>query len=70
MTCYFRHLNGILQKAGITVTKENRQEIDKVIHRLVNVDYKNCPYAWKQVKERIAVDEQGFIAELKAAMKE
>jgi hypothetical protein len=69
MTCYFRHLNEIFQKAGIKVTKENRQQIDKVIHKLVSVDYKNCPNAWKQVKERIAADEQGFIVELKAAIK-
>jgi hypothetical protein len=69
MTCYFRHLNEILQKAGITVTKENRQQIDMVIHRLAQVDYKDCPHAWKKIKERIAADGQGFIVELKAAMK-
>lgn len=69
MTCYFRHLNEIFQKAGMTVTKENRQQIDRIIHRLVEVNYKDCPHAWKQVKERIAADEKGFIAELKAAMK-
>ena len=69
MTCYFRNLNEIFKKAGIVVTKENRQQIDKIIHGLVNVDYKNCSETWKEVKKRIAADEQGFIVELKAAMK-
>jgi hypothetical protein len=69
MTCYFRHLNGIFQKAGIIVTKENRQQIDIIIHNLVKAKDKNCSETWKEVKKRIAADEQGFIAELKAAMK-
>lgn len=29
MTCYFRYLQEISKKAGIEVTKENRQELDK-----------------------------------------
>ena len=65
MTCYFRHLNDIFRKAGITVTKDNRQELDKIVHQLVKVNYKNCPQAWKEVKKRIAEDEQGFTAQLK-----
>lgn len=69
MTCYFRHLNEIFQKAGITVTKENRQQIDKIIQNIVKVKDGNCPETWKKVKEKIATDEQGFIVELKAAMK-
>jgi len=51
MTCYFRHLNEIFQKAGITVTRENRQQIDKIIHRLVNIEYKNCPKRGKKSRK-------------------
>jgi len=40
MTCYFRHLQGIFEKAGIEVTKENKKEVDKVIHKIVNARYK------------------------------
>jgi hypothetical protein len=29
----------------------------------------SCSEIWKEVKKRIAADEQGFIVELKAAMK-
>jgi hypothetical protein len=54
----------ILDKAGIEVTKENRKEIDKLIHSLVGVDYKNCPATWKEVKKRMAEDEERLIARM------
>lgn len=69
MTCYFRHLEQVFKKAGIEVTNENRREIDKVIHRIVGVAYKNCPATWREVKKRIAEDEEGFISELTKAWK-
>jgi ATP-dependent Zn protease len=68
VTCYFRHLNEVFKKAGITVTKENRQEIDKAIHKIVGVEYKRCPAAWKEVKKRLAEDEEAFVAALKKAL--
>lgn len=57
MTCYFRHLQEIFEKAGVEVTKENKKEVDKMIHKIVNARYKDCPSAWKEVKKRIAEDE-------------
>ncbi len=66
MTCYFRHLNEIFQKAGIIVTKENKRELDKILHQLVKVRYKDCPQAWREIKVRIAEDEKSFVAQLKA----
>jgi ribosomal protein L17 len=68
VTCYFRHLQEVFRKAGIEVTKENRQEIDKTIHNIVGVAYKNCPAAWREVKKRIAEDEEGFVSMLKEAL--
>ncbi|MDH5770332.1 MAG: hypothetical protein OEZ25_03485 [Candidatus Bathyarchaeota archaeon] len=65
MTCYFRHLREVFVKAGIEVTSENKKEIDRVIHGMLGVEYKNCPAAWREVKKRITEDEEGFIAELK-----
>lgn len=70
MTCYFRHLQQIFKKAGIEVTSENKQEIDKIIHSIVGVDYKNCPAAWREVKKRIAEDEGAFISKLKEVWNE
>jgi len=68
MTCYFRHLQNIFKKAGIEVTKQNKRDIDRVIHRIVNVEYKNCPAAWREVKKRLAEDEETFVSELRKAL--
>jgi hypothetical protein len=68
MTCYFRHLNDVFDKAGVTVTKENKQDIDRVIHSIVGVEYKNCPATWKEVKKRIAEDEESFVNTLKSKL--
>jgi hypothetical protein len=67
MTCYFRHLGDIFEKAGITPTKENKKEIDKAIHKLVNVEYKNCSSTWKAVKRMITEDENLLTSKLKQA---
>jgi len=53
MSCYFRHMEEIFRDAGIEVTKENKKDIDRAIHKIVDTDYKNCPDAWKKVKEVI-----------------
>jgi molecular chaperone GrpE (heat shock protein) len=68
MTCYFRHLQNVFEEAGIKVTKENKKQIDRAIHKIVNTKYKNCPLPWRRVKERIQKDEvekKTFINELK-----
>ena len=68
MTCYFRHLQDIFKEAGVKVTNENKKQIDQAIHKIVNTKYKNCPLAWRRVKERIRKDEmekKAFINELK-----
>lgn len=67
MTCYFRHLKEIFKKAGIEVTSENRHEVDRIIHSIVGVEYKNCLATWREVKKRIAEDETGFVTMLKEA---
>jgi len=67
MTCYFRHLKQVFEKAGIEVTNKNKREIDKVIHAIVGVDYQNCPAAWKEVKKMLAENETVFISNLKEA---
>ncbi len=69
MTCYFRHLQNIFVKAGIEVTSQNKREIDMAIHNIVNVEYKNCPATWREVKKRLAEDEDAFVGELKKAVR-
>jgi len=65
VTCYFRHLQGIFEKAGIEVTEANKREIDRVIHEIVGVKYKDCPSTWKELKKRVAQDEESFVLELR-----
>ena len=65
MTCYFRHLGAFFERAGIDVTKDNKREIDRAIHRIVGVEYKNCSATWKEVKKRLGEDEKSFISTLK-----
>ena len=67
MTCYFRHLAPLFKKAGIEVTQQNRQEIDRIIHSIVGVNYKNCPATWKQVKKNIMENEAAFVVDLRKA---
>jgi hypothetical protein len=72
MSCYFRHLKEIFAEAGVEVTPVNRKQIDQIIHGIVGVDYKDCPNAWRKVKEQILHDEekrQEFIDKLRAAAK-
>ena len=66
MTCYFRHLQEVFKKAGISVTEKNKREVDMVIHRIVGFKYKDCPATWKEVKKRISEDEEGFASQLRA----
>jgi len=65
VTCYFRHLQEVFKKAGIGVTEENKREVDKIIHRIVGVKYKDCSATWKEVKRRISEDEEGFALRLR-----
>jgi len=58
MSCYFRHLKDILNEAGIEVSPSNRKQIDRTIHDIVEVTYKDCPTTWKKLKQEIIGDEQ------------
>ena len=58
MSCYLRHIKDILDEAGIVVTPANRKQIDRLIHQVVGVTYKNCPATWKKIKEEIKDDEE------------
>lgn len=68
MTCYFRHLNTIFEKSGIHITKENKKDVDRLIHSIVGIEYKNCSATWKEVKKKIAEDEKKFVNTLKSEL--
>jgi uncharacterized protein (DUF362 family) len=71
MSCYFRHLKEIFDEAGIVVTSSNRKQIDQAIHEILGTTYKDCPQAWKALKQQIIGNEQKrqeLIQKLKAIM--
>ena len=72
MSCYFRHLKDILDEAGLEVTSSNKKEIDRAFHQIVGVTYKDCPAAWKRLKQELTGDEQrrgGLSQKLKNAIR-
>ena len=72
MSCYFRQLKYILAEAGVEVTPGNRKEIDQAIHKVVGVEYKDCPVAWRALKQQMMGDGQkrrDFVKKLREAMR-
>jgi hypothetical protein len=70
MSCYFRHMQPLFDEAGIKITPTNKKQIDQAIHKIVEVDYKDCPATWKQIKLGLAEPRkrQEFIRKLKSAV--
>jgi len=54
-------------KTGIEVTTENKRDIDRVIHKIVGVKYKNCSATWREVRKKITEDKDRFVGNLKEA---
>jgi len=72
MSCYFRHLQNIFAEAGIDVNPGNKKQLDRAIHDIVGVSYKDCPATWRKLKHEILGSEQGrrdFIARLQSAVR-
>jgi len=71
MSCYFRHLKDLLDEVGVKLTPDNKRQIDQAVHKIVGVEYKNCPVAWKTLKQQVIDDEKSrrdFIEKLKNAL--
>jgi hypothetical protein len=68
VSCYFRHLKDLFSGTGITVTPENKKRLDAAIHKIVSVEYKNCPDAWKKIKIELLSEKSrnAFIKKLSA----
>jgi hypothetical protein len=72
MSCYFRHMQDILDAAGITVNANNRKQIDQAFHQIVGTNYKDCPETWKAIKQTYLTDEKKrheLIQKLKSAVR-
>lgn len=54
MSCYLRHLGGVMQKAGVTpTTKEERRRVDRAVREIVGITDAKCPEVWKEVKKQL-----------------
>ncbi len=62
VSCYLRHLDDVVTAAGVKIGPDNRKEVDRTVKELLGLD--DCPDVWKEVKKRLAADEQGFIDDL------
>ena len=72
MSCYFRHMKEVFEEAGVKITKENKKKIDRIVHGLVDVEYKNCSPTWRAIKEHINVhhkERSRFVKRLKNQVK-
>jgi hypothetical protein len=72
MSCYFRHLKEVFESASIEVTTQNRKSLDAAFHRVVGVEYKDCPATWKQLKQDWLTDpdkKQELARKLKATLR-
>ena len=71
MSCYFRHMKDVFAEAGVEVTKENKKDIDRAIHKIAGIEYKDCPTTWRALKEKFLADDRkraAFVKKLKKAV--
>ena len=61
-------MQDVFDDIGIEVTKENKKEVDQVIHQMLGIAHKDCPSAWRAIKARRAADENAFMLELRSAL--
>jgi hypothetical protein len=64
-------MKDVLDEVGVTITPDNKKEIDRILHGIVDVEYKNCSPAWKKIKEMVRGEEaerDRFVKKLKAAI--
>ena len=70
MSCYFRHLKDVMAEAGVDVTPANKKEVDKALHEMVGAIYKDCPGAWKNLKQQMSneADRAEVVKKLRKAL--
>ncbi|MFW9834871.1 MAG: hypothetical protein ACFFEK_12805 [Candidatus Thorarchaeota archaeon] len=68
MTCYFKNSRAkeLLRDIDVEPTKENIQQVDKILHELLSVDYPNCAATWKMLRKKLDYDAEGFKERLRA----
>jgi len=72
MGCW-RWFSGVLKEAGVTVTSQNRANVDKVVHEYIGAkaQYEHCSSDWTKIGKKIKSDEKEkkkLIQAVKAAL--
>jgi t-SNARE complex subunit (syntaxin) len=54
MGCW-KWFNGVLKEAGIEMTAENKEEVDKIIHQYIGEQskYGRCSSDWRKARKEI-----------------
>lgn len=71
MSCYFRHMKDLFAEAGVEVTKENKKDVDRAVHEIAGIEYKDCPTTWRTLKAGFLGDDKRraeFVKKLKKAV--
>jgi len=57
MGCW-RWFSSVLKEAGVTVTLQNRANIDKVVHEYIvaKAEYEHCSADWTKVSRKVKID--------------
>lgn len=73
MSCYFRHIKDVMEEVGVEITPANKKEVDRVLHGIAGVPYKDCSSAWKQIREMVKGDpgkREEFVMRLRSALRD
>ena len=63
-------MKNIFEEIGIEVSADNKRNMDKQIHTLLAIEYKDCSSTWKEIKKRLADDRPSFVSALEKTLKE
>lgn len=64
-------MRGLLGEAGIDVSVGSKKQVDRAIHDIVGIHYKDCPATWKSLKQMMAEGDgkQQLIEKLRQAIR-
>ena len=65
MSCYFRHIRDVFEAAGVEITPDNKKDVDRAIHKIAGVKYKDCSTTWKELEQQFLADDKGRAALVK-----
>jgi len=66
-------MKDVLDEVGVTITPASKKEIDRILHEIVGVPYKDCSSAWKRIKEMVKgspADREQFVGKLRNAVEQ